>query len=234
MIAPIHESLQSRTHSERGITRTDVLCLAGALTLLASVSLPLLGGLPVRENRILCANNLQIAGVALQAWANDHGDNLPWQVSYLKGGSNGKSQTYEHWVVLSNYLDTPQILACPATSRKPAQRFNQMRDAQVSYLIGSDSDLMQPGTFVSADFDIQGGSESTCSLVGRSATVVAFPGSFLNPEAFRVSWSRTNHVDRGNTLSADGGVRQVDSRGLRKVLASSTDSGNNSHSLMPR
>lgn len=234
MFAPIHQSLQPRSHSERGITRTDVLCLASALTLLGSISLPLLGGLPVRENRILCANNLQIAGVALQAWANDHGDNLPWQVSYPEGGSNGKGQAYEHWVVLSNYLDTPQILACPATSRKPAQRFNQMRDAQVSYLIGSDSDLMHPGTFVSADFDIQGGIAATCSLVGRSASVSAFPGLFMSPESYPASWSRTNHVDRGNTLSADGGVRQVDSRGLRKVLANSTDLGNNSHSLMPR
>jgi hypothetical protein len=201
---------------------------------LASISLPLVGGLPIRENRILCANNLQIAGVALQAWANDHGDNLPWQVSYPRGGSNGKSTASEHWMVLSNHLTTPQPLACPSTSRKPALNFNRLRDQNVSYLIGSDSDLGEPGTFVSADVDILGGSAAVCSLVGRDAIVQSFDGAFFNPETYRASWSRTNHVDRGNVLSADGGVRQVDTQGLRKLLANSTDVGNNSHSLLPR
>lgn len=233
MVASLKSELHSRVPADSGFARSDVFCLCGALALLVGVSLPLLGGLPVRENRILCANNLQITGVALQAWASDHADSLPWQTPYLNGGSNGKTRAYQHWMVLSNYLDTPQTLVCPATSRKPAQNFSRLGDAQVSYLIGSDSDLNQPGTFVSADIDIAGGSQSVCGIVGKSE-VTSFNGTFLIPDSYVATWSRTNHVDRGNTLSADGAVRQVDSRGLRRVLASSTDIGNNCHSLMPR
>ncbi len=216
-----------------GFTRAELLVCLGAVTFLFAVSLPMLAVLPSREHRALCANNLRQAGVAFHTWANDHADNLPWVVLASQGGTRGNAVAAAHWQILSGYLPTPSLLACPASPRKPVAQFGVLRDANISYLVGSDSDLTQPSTIVSGDRDIEGGTDATCGFVG-DALVQSFDGQFGMPFTYRASWSKTNHYSQGNLLTADGAVLATDGLGLLRALSRSTDSGNNSHALIPR
>lgn len=225
--------LSGRPLGANGVTRLDIAGLLAALALLVAVALPSLAGVALRELRVLCANNLQLMGVGLQTWAFDHGDNVPWLIPSAAGGSNGRTLAYESWRVISNHVVSPQLMVCPASKRQEAASFGRMLDANLSYVVGSDSDLRSPSTFVSADRDLEGGSQAACGIVG-GAIVTSFPGAFGISDSYQSRWSRTNHVDRGNILTADGGVKQVDSVGLRRVMSLSTDIGNDCHSLIPR
>lgn len=213
-------------------TRMDLLCVVAALLVLAAAGLPILGGTPLREKRLICANNLHMAGQAFQAFALDHGGTIPWRVGRPQGGSAGQTGASDHWRTLSNYLQSPRLLVCPSGRRLPALSFPTLLNRNVSYLIGSDSELRQPGTLVSGDLDIEGGSSARCSFVGN-ALVQSFEGLFGVPDSYVARWSATNHYLRGNLLMGDGSVRQTDAVGLKTTLSGSTDVGNNSHSLIP-
>ena len=206
--------------------------LAG-MAILTLIALPRLGGTPLREDQAICANNLQLLAMGIHGWALDHGEDFPWKIYQKYGGSRGLPFTHQHWMVLSNYLPSVKALVCPATPRHPARSFATLNERNTSYLVGSDSEMAQPATLLSADLDILGGTEGTCWFVG-TAVVQRFAFIFGVPDTGRARWSTTNHVGRGNVLSADGSVRQTDSAGLRSILSVSTDNGNDSHSLIPR
>ena len=220
------------TAAAAAFTRTDLACLLGGFALLASAAVPLVGGPSPRVALVLCANNLQQAGQAFEAFAMDHDDAYPWRVSARLGGSNGSGVAAVHWNTLSNYLPSARILACPGGRRPPAASFAALRNENIGYLIGSDSDPTGPATLVSGDLDIRGGNTAACSYVG-SSTVQSFDGTFLAPTTYVAYWSDTNHLQRGNLLTADGSVQMTDAFGLKRVLSRSTDLGNNSHSLIP-
>jgi hypothetical protein len=215
-----------------GLNRVDLMCMTATMTVLGMLAVPRVGGLALRDHRLVCANNLQLLGVGLQTWAVDHGENVPWWNTPRNDGSNAKIFAYEHWQVISNYVVSPSLLACPSTRRPAAKSFAALRDANVSYVIGSDSDLTMPSTLVSADLDMEGGSSGFCGII--NAEVQAFEGTFLQPDSYRVAWSKTNHIGRGNVITADGGVKQVDAAGLAETMSRSTYPGNRSHSLIPR
>lgn len=214
-----------------GYTRTDLLFALFALMILVGAGLPMLGGSPQRDKRLVCANNLRIVGQALQGFVIDHGNAFPWRVDRLDGGAGGYGTASQQWRCLSNHLASSRLLACPAGPRQPGESFGTLTDLQVSYFIGSDSEPRQPATIVAGDWDIERGTSASCNFV--RATVQSFDGGFGLPRSYAATWSATNHQDRGNVLTADGSVHLTDSAGLRTLLSRSTDSGNNSHILLP-
>ena len=106
-----------------------------------------LGKAKAKADRITCVNNLKQIGHGTRQWAMDHGDQFPFNVPAAKGGTREYCERtadgfdangFRHFQVLSNELNTPKVLVCPAdTSKKEALRSETLDSSNISYLIRS-------------------------------------------------------------------------------------------------
>jgi Domain of unknown function (DUF4190)/GYF domain 2 len=121
------------------------------LVILPAMLLPALSQAKGKAQSINCANNMKQIGLAFRTWAIDHEDNFPFNVSTNKGGtlelcapgSDGFDRNAAlHFQVMSNEMSTPNILVCPADSkRQPALDFLGLQPASVSYKLRTGSDI---------------------------------------------------------------------------------------------
>src|SRR5262245_16299538 len=70
-----------------GFTKLDLLALLAVVGLLGALALPALAGNRERSLRLLCVNNLRLAGQAIQQWGTEHQDRLPWRTPWCDGGT---------------------------------------------------------------------------------------------------------------------------------------------------
>src|SRR5438105_9380424 len=136
--------------TDLAFTRVELLfCLVGA-TLLLLPALSLLASNKSESQRIICFNNLRQIGRAFQVCANEHNDMFTWRVAQADGGTQGSPLGRLLWfqyTTISNQLESPKVLVCPADTSTPkmAQTWgnapggflsvNNRNDA-VSYIIG--------------------------------------------------------------------------------------------------
>jgi prepilin-type processing-associated H-X9-DG protein len=89
-----------------------------------------------------CTSNLETIGMAFKQWAVDHEDQFPWGISITNGGTMELSKrgvdnldpSPIHFEVISNELESPRVLICPADSKhKPVFQFRNLRSNNVSY-----------------------------------------------------------------------------------------------------
>jgi type II secretory pathway pseudopilin PulG len=205
-------------------TLIELLIVITCLGLLVALLLPALARAKARSSRINCVNNLKQIGVAFITWSLDNSNQYPMQVSVTNGGTMelvDSGVVYRHFQVISNELSTPKILVCPYDSTRPtsstfastvpvgsANATPFTNDANVSYFVGVDAVYSQ-SMVLTGDANI--------GLAGQR------PQSGLQSfsKDSNVSWFKPQHDihSKGNIGLADGSVQQVDSRGLRKILA---------------
>ncbi len=99
----------------------------------------------LRAQRIMCMNNLKQMGVAFRVWAGDNNDRFPFNtpskeggtLEYCKTADNGfDSNSYLHFMVMSNELVSTKVLVCPADwARETVTNFAALKDANVTYLV---------------------------------------------------------------------------------------------------
>jgi len=165
-------------------------------------------------------NNLKQVGLSYKQWALDNQDRYPMQVSVTNGGTMefvNSGVVWVHFRVLSNELNTPKILWCPADEarrRDIASTFGAAtqpgqvpftNDNNVSYFVGVDATDTNALMFLSGDRNLT-------NNLGRNRRLVDFA---TNQPA---GWTHQLHNRQGNVGLADGSVQQFTSTRLRAAL----------------
>ncbi len=205
-----------RLRLEPGFTLVALLVIIVVLAILAALLLPALAGAHNRARRIQCVNNLKQCGVAFRLWPPGQKSDYPMSVSTNDGGTmefNTGAGTFRHFQIMSNVLDTPEILVCPADTRVAAADFPRLKNRNVSYFVGLEASDVNPQRFLDGDRNVTGESRP------EDGILKLVPGQ-------RASWTQDIHVNQGNLGLADGSVQQLSNDGLRAVLQNSGDPTN--------
>jgi len=108
-----------------------------------------------RSKAICCNCNLKQIGLSFPTWELDHMNLFPMGLSTNFGGALEDltaGRMFRLFQVMSNELSTPQVLTCPADSRRPAQNFGPgFVSSNLSYFVGIPSNSDNPQMFLSGD-----------------------------------------------------------------------------------
>jgi prepilin-type N-terminal cleavage/methylation domain-containing protein len=193
--------------SRRAFTLVELLVVIAIIAILVALLIPVLAAAKERGRRAQCVNNLKQAGIALQLYADEHGDQLPgpiWQGFY----ENYDNQNPRR---LSYYIAT--FMGQPAPS--PTARDNPLArcpSAARHWTPSTDPDPMSihvPLSYLTAD-----------SITNTSTDVISRPFGYPYasppytkpdelPKHLReiftpsLSWAMTD-ADQGNARSVAG------------------------------
>ena len=192
------------------LTRVEVLVIAVTLVVLALVawaSLPWLREAAKRQN---CFSRLRAEGFAIWLWAGDHNDKFPMEISTNDGGARewmSGGNAFRCFQVMSNELNTPRILICPADNRQAATNFQgDFNEQRLSYFVGLDAQRKtNTSMFLFGDRNLTnnlGTKDGVLELTAKQST----------------GWTREMHNNRGNICLVDGSVQKLDAAQLRPAL----------------
>jgi hypothetical protein len=197
--------------TNHALTLVEVLVIIALLAVLAAMLLPSVNRIPAKSLRIRCVNNLKEIGLAYRLWPNGQSDQYPMQVSIKRGGameSVAAGSIAMNFLVMSNELETPKILICPAdTNHFAATNFATGFDnSHVSYFVGVDAAEAYPQRFLSGDDNFEiGGVRVNSGLLELSTNTP-------------IVWTFARHKFVGNIGLVDGSVQQVATDGFQKLL----------------
>jgi len=160
-----------------------------------------------------CVNNLKHVGLAVRLWSITD-PKFAMQTPTAYGGSmefvtNG--QVFFTFVVMSNELNSPNILICPADNRTEAANFSSgFANSNVSYFMSVTADETMPQMLLSGDRNLTNGPLLPNRLL--RLTTNSAPG-----------WDHQLHKLRGNVAFADGSVQSRDTSQLRLAVTNSGD-----------
>ena len=193
-----------------------VIELVAIIVIVTMLFVLLFTGLPRARHQARnkqCIRNLQQVGLAFRQW-NNEGDRFPMKYPDIRGGSmesatNG--EIFRTFVVMSNELQTPKILICPADTRTPAVNLSPgLANSNVSYFIGIDADETRPQMLLSGDRNLTNGPLPPNRVL--LLTTNSAPG-----------WDQQLHKFRGNVGLADGSVQGSDTTHLRAAVTNAGD-----------
>jgi competence protein ComGC len=194
----------------RAFSRIDllvILVVAGVLSFLLFGSL---NRARLRAQRICCSCNLKQIGLGFRQWALDHGDLNPMAISNNFGGTMeylATGETFRHFEVMSNELNTPVVLVCPTDSRRPLKRFGPgFSNTNLSYFVGLVTNDSLPQMFLSGDRNITGGTRLVNGILQLTTNHV-------------IGWGTDLHRSQGNIGLADGSMQGFSTAKLREASA---------------
>jgi prepilin-type processing-associated H-X9-DG protein len=206
----------------RGLKLIEALIVVAVLTLLLLAIL--LPALPNNRNariraRHSCVNNLKQIGPSFRQWALDSKDEYPMNNSISNRGAMEWAQQGIAWPVfqvMSNELNTPKILVCPAdkTGIAAVNFSSSGARTNLSYFVGLDAKEVEPQMFLTGDSDL-----GTGRTRFRSGIVSLATNRLVN-------FSEDRHNKQGHVGLADGSVQGYSNTRLREALRYTGNSEN--------
>lgn len=164
----------------------------------------------LRAHSICCNCNLKQVGLAFRQWTLDNFNTNPMGLSTNSGGTMERlatGETFRHFQVMSNELNTAVVLACPSDSRRPVKQFGQgFSNTNVSYFVGVVTNDEFPQMFLSGDRNLTGGTRLANGIIEHTAS-------------HNAAWGEDIHRNQGNVALADGSVQGFSTSRLREALA---------------
>jgi hypothetical protein len=187
----------------------ELLVVIVCITILVGMLMPASSS-PGRAKQVMCQSNLKQIGIAFRTWDGDYGNKYPMSVPTNKGGSmefGAGDKMYMLFQVMSNEINNPKVLVCPADNQDPAADFTHLNNNNLSYFVGLDADETYPSMLFTGDRN----------LVTNGVAVI--PGLVVIKTNDVAGWSGSIHKFVGNFGLADGSVQRGSSRTLQKFLS---------------
>lgn len=186
------------------LTAIELIVLLALAAVLACLFLPALASTG-SSRRMNCVSNLKQIGIAFNLWAQDHADQLPWEVSTNDGGTQEFAGTdvVRHFAAASNELNSPKILWCYADgARTRASLWTNLAHTNLSYFVA-----------------LQGGTQGILSgdrFLSTNNHLLSGTVTISQPKGLR--WAFGSHERNGSLLLRDSSVRIVKSRHLKDAV----------------
>jgi type II secretory pathway pseudopilin PulG len=187
------------TKGPTAFTLVELLVIIATLLVVAFLWFPSLTGARKRAIEKNCSNNLKEVGLAFRIWTSVGGGSYSTGASTNDGGTKelvASGLAFVHFLAMSNELQTPSLLVCPADKAKTvATNFVAgFSDRNVNYFVGADARDTNPQMFLSGDRNL--------ATRGQPNQ----PGLFVLTTNTPLSWTKAIHNSCGNILLSDGAV----------------------------
>ena len=175
-------------------TLIELLVVIAIIAILASMI-----GVPSRKakenaKRYACLSNLKQTGLAFRVWVGD-GDRFAMAESTRRGGTlEFSNDVWRTFLVMSNEVGTPNLLACRADNRQPAVSWSSLANSNISYFICLDADESLPWLPLAGDRNLTNGTPLNNRILTVSTNT-------------QLGWAGGLHGGCGNVVLCDGSAR---------------------------